>query len=292
MSDLGFITVAVGKPAYAELAVDLALSTRAFHDHPFALVTDAALADYVRSRYPGVFDTLLLLPAEYRTGHAFKFALGELTPYRHTVFIDADTLVLSRMDTLLRETLTADILMMGRYRDAKTEEVHHGFSIRGLMKRYRLERYFDNHSGAFAFEVNHGRSFLRDGADVYMREMADLQRWAWLRHIGDELAFGIVGGRRGVTIMSEPFPVYWPRELQALTPDNPWKPLCHFHTAPSAVALDWMMREVGERRRAKGFAEGSEPIWRAKSESSRRKVARGEWLLKLYRRFLHATRPR
>jgi hypothetical protein len=53
-----------------------------------------------------------------------------------------------------------------------------------------------------------------------------------------------------------------------------------------------MMREVGERRRAKGLAEGSEPIWRAKAESSRRNVARGEWLLKLYRRFLHATRPR
>jgi hypothetical protein len=52
------------------------------------------------------------------------------------------------------------------------------------------------------------------------------------------------------------------------------------------------MREIGERRRAKGFAEGSEPIWRAKAESSRRKVAHGEWLLNLYGRFLYATRPR
>ncbi len=292
MSDLGFITVAVGKTAYAEMAVDLALSARRFHDLPFTLVADENSENHVNSKYPRVFDNIFRLPPAYQNKYACKFSIGELSPYRHTIFIDADTLLVSPLNTLLHEVNGTNMLMIGAFREPSTDKTHHGFSIRGLMKRHHLTRYFDNHSGAFAFEAEYGRSFLKECAHVYLYEMASLHRWSRFRVIGDELAFGIVGGRRGVTIMSEPFPIYWTNELQALTPDNPWKPLCHFHTAPSAVALDWMMREVGERRRAKGLAEGSEPIWRAKAESSRRNVARGEWLVKLYGRFLHATRPR
>ena len=289
MSQLGFITVALGRPSYAEMAIDLALSAREFHDLPFALVADAALAAYVRTQYPGVFDEIRVLPDVYRKGHACKFALAELTPFARSVFIDADTLVLAPMHALLDDALAADILMMGSYRDRTTERVHHGFAVRGLMQRYGLERYFINHSGAFAFETTHGRAFLREGLDVYLHEMADLQRWARFRHIGDELAFGIVGGRRGVTIMREPFPIYWSNELAELTTAHRWKPLCHFHDAPAPAALDWMMHEVGARRRARGFPLRSEPHWRAKAESCRKRNARGEWLMRLYERWLKAT---
>lgn len=289
MSDLGFITIALGRPSYAEMAVDLALSTRAFHNHPFALVADRALAEYVGSRYPGVFDAIRELPDAYGKGHACKFSLAELTPFDRSVFIDADTLMLAPVHTLLREASTADILMMGSYCDRNSDRVHHGFAVRNLMKRYGLDRYFVNHSGSFAFETVHGRAFLRDGLEVYLREMADLQRWSRFRHIGDELAFGIVGGRRGVTIMSEPFPIYWQIELAALTSDQRWKPLCHFHDSPAPSALDWMMREVGERRRAHGFPLTSERLWRQKAELCRRRNARGEWLMQLYSKWLKAT---
>jgi hypothetical protein len=292
MSDLGFITIALGKPAYAEFAVDLALSARAFHDLPFALVADAGLKSYVEARYPGVFDVICLLPDGFQKGDACKFALAEVTPFKRTVFIDADTLVLAPLNTLLREAEAADVLMIGAYRDHSTDQVHHGFSVRGLMKRYGLERYFDNHSGAFAFEIEQGRAFLRAGADIYLREMADLQRWSRFRRIGDELAFGIAGARRRVAIMSEPFPIYWSNELAALTSDNRWKPLCHFHDSPAPAALDWLMREVAERRAARGFPALSEPAWRAKAKKCRQGYARGEWLLSLYRKALRATASR
>jgi hypothetical protein len=289
MSDLGFITIALGRPSYAEMAVDLALSAREFHDLPFALVADATLAAYVRTRYRGVFDEIRVLPDTYRRGHACKFALAELTPFARNVFIDADTLVLAPMDTLLDEARTADILMMGSYCDRRTERVHHGFAVRSLMRRYALERYFINHSGAFAFETSHGRTFLAEGLKVYLDEMADLQRWSRFRHIGDELAFGIVGGRRGVNIMREPFPIYWSNELATLASSHRWKPLCHFHDAPADGALAWMMRDVATRREARGFPQVSETHWRAKAESCRRRNARGEWLMQLYERWLKAT---
>ncbi|TCT03513.1 hypothetical protein [Aquabacter spiritensis] len=291
MSDLGFITIARRDTSYSEMAVDLALSLRDFCSHPIALVADDHNAAFVQGLYPRVFDAIIPLPERYQagTGVAAKYAMAELTPFSRTIFIDADTLVLSAMPDLLQEAARADVLMMGVYCDARSTLVHHGFSVRKLIATCGLDRYFKNHSGAFAFETKSGRDFFNECLKTYEDELCDLRRRSRIRRVEDEIPLGIVGGRRGVTIMREPFPIYWSRELAALRADNRWKPLCHFHNAPAPSALEWLMREVSQRRRAHGLPAQSTAAWLRKARSSQRKKALGSGIVSLYRAGLSLT---
>ena len=52
-----------------------------------------------------------------------------------------------------------------------------------------------------------------------------LLRGAWL---GDEIAIGIVGGRRKLQPLPKPAEMYWPSEFASLDPERPTKPLLHF----------------------------------------------------------------
>jgi hypothetical protein len=77
-------------------------------------------------------------------------------------------------------------------------------------------------------------------------------------------------------------------ELVAWACDNRWKPLCDFDVSPASSALDWLIQEMNERRRARDLPVISEPAWRAKAKKSRIKHARGDWLIRLCRKLLKA----
>lgn len=272
MSTAGYITVARGDIRYAEMAVDMALSLREFSAEPIVLAADAQSMAHVRGRYRGVFDDVVLLPARYGAeGRTSKFGLGEVTPLDRSVFIDADTLVLADPGDVLAQAMDADFLMMGTYRTAETNAAHHGFSVAGLIRDFGLERYFSNHSGAFAFEREHGRRFLAECYAVYSEQLYRPHR-RMRGFVGDELAFGVVAGRRGVTIMRDPFPVYWPDELRQLRPDNRAKPFCHFYASPPAEALDWLMAGVLDRRRRRDLPGDPVAHWRRKAAVGRFKM--------------------
>lgn len=275
----GCITIATRKTAYAEMAVDLALSVKALHAESMCLVADRDNAAYVATHYPAVFDSVVELPARYHFGHACKFALADLTPYEQTLFIDADTLVLSSITHLWSHAEGVPLQMMGTLRTRDTDELHHGFAIRELIDEFALERYFDNHSGAFVFR-REAAPFLEACFDVYANALFTPRRR--LRgFVGDELAFGIVGGRRGVARMREPYPVLWDAELAALRPYETSKPLCHFIGSPSSAALDWLMDDMRRRRAERGLPQRSEAAWRRKASRTLRKRRVGAKLLHL-----------
>lgn len=262
------LTVACGPRAFTEMAVDLALSLREHDGSRVTLIADEHARALALRCYPQVFEQIVRLPAGYDFGHACKFSLAEVTPYEHNLFIDADTLALSSIEPIWACAEHAGFAMMGTHRTRETDEHHHGFAIRDLIDEFALSTYFDNHSGAFYFEREHARPVLRECLDVYRA----LFRWRRrLRGmVGDEIAFGIVGGRRRMQRMHEPYPVLWAKELLALRPGDAPKPLCHFHAPPSEAALDWLMHEVARRRSAAGLREDSTMYWRAKAVRSLR----------------------
>ena len=281
MGDIGFITVARGDVGYVEMAVDLALSLRQHHGEPIAIVVDEAAEARVRADYSRVFDEVLRLPPGHDHGWACKFALADTTPFERSLFIDADTLVLADLGDVLMQAREADMLMMGKFRTAETTEMHHGFPIRGLIREFALDRYFDNHSGAFSFRRDPGRQFLAECREVYLRDLyRPSRRIRGL--VGDELAFGIVAARRGVSIMREPYPVYWSNELAELQPDRRWKPLCHFHAAPRPDAMIWLMAEVSARRQAAGLPDTSVRFWQRKANRGRLNGAVERWVNRIY----------
>lgn len=266
------MTVARGAVRYAEMAVDMALSLRDWSSEPVILAADAESLAHVRRTYPRVFDDVVLLPPRYGAeGRTSKFGLAEVTPLGRTLFIDADTLVLSDPGDVLDQARNAEFLMMGTYRTAETSASHHGFSVAGLIRDFGLQRYFSNHSGAFAFERACGLDFLAECYEVYAGHLYRPSRRI-RGFVGDELAFGVVAGRRGVTIMREPFPVYWPNELRQLGPDNHPKPFCHFYASPPAETLDWLMAGVVERRLRHDVPGDSVAHWKRKAAVGRFKI--------------------
>jgi hypothetical protein len=284
----GVVTIACGSLAYTEMAIDLALSIHERERTPVALIADRAARTRVEQRYPGVFDAVVPMPAEYRVGQAHKFAVAQLTPYAHNLFIDADTLTLSRLDPIWPAGAVG-MAMMGTQRARETHETHHGFAIRALIDEFQLPHYFDNHSGAFYFEREHARPFLRECFELYTSRLYTRAR-RMRGFVGDELAFGIVAGRRGMQRLHEPYPVLWSNELAALQPGAAPKPLCHFHSPPSAAALDWLVRTTLQRRRGAGLPVGNGSHWYAKSARAARNRRAGTYLERLRDALLRGMR--
>lgn len=91
----GVLTLGFGDIRYRRMAIALARSTRLHNpDLPLAVVTDhlddADLAAH--------FDKLIPLDSSYGSGLEHKLAMDRYTPFEHTLFIDADCLVVKNLD--------------------------------------------------------------------------------------------------------------------------------------------------------------------------------------------------
>jgi hypothetical protein len=261
--------MAYGASEYVEMAVDMVLSLREWHDEPVAIAVDASAEAHIGRHYPGLFDEVLPFPTSLPIGKACKFSFGEISPFPRTLYIDADTIVLTGLHQQLAEALESDFVMMGKYCTPPTAETQGGFSVSGLMRDFGLDRYFCNHSGAFMFEREYARDFLAECLHVWVHEHPTP-----LSRLSDEVTFGIVAARRGMTTMREPYPVYWWNELRSLDPSNRWKPLCHLFRQPPPNVMQWLMGEVIQRRRKAGLSSISVEHWRRKPMRRNLSVAR------------------
>ncbi|HUF74649.1 MAG TPA: hypothetical protein VMM35_00155 [Longimicrobiales bacterium] len=275
----GYLTMAVGKSHYLEMAVDMALSLRAHTSHPISLAADQALAAEAETRYPSVFDSVVLLERRFLAGRALKYGTAAATPYEETIFVDADCIVLASLDCLWGVLESTDMAMVGVQLGIDQDQNHHGFSTRDLMQRFGLERYLKTNSGLFCFRRESTLAVMEECLECYLHEARPQLRWsiltgAWL---GDEIAFGIVGGRRGIDTLADPSPMYWPAEFADLDLTRPSKPLLHLIWPPPAPTLELMLRGTRERRRAAdvpgdGRAHWLEEVRRLERMADRRRL--------------------
>jgi hypothetical protein len=259
----GYLTMAVGKARYLEMAVDMALSLRGHTSYPISIAADEPLAAEVERRYPSVFDSIVRLEERFLDGRALKYGTAAATPYEETIFVDADCIVLGSLDWLWRVLDSTDMAMVGEQLSADQDHNHHGFSTRDLMRRFGLERYLKTNSGVFCFRRASTLAVMDECLDCYLNEARPKLRWsilagAWL---GDEIAFGIVGGRRGLHTLPEPSPMYWPAEFGELDLARPSKPLLHLIWPLAPATLDLMLRGTRERRRAAGVPGDGATHW-------------------------------
>lgn len=91
----GFITLAVGKDSYYELACNLLRSYRTTSsiDLPWAIVCDR------RNKWTAEFNDVILLENS-TCSYMDKLKLFGMTPYDQTIFIDADCLIYQNIDCL------------------------------------------------------------------------------------------------------------------------------------------------------------------------------------------------
>lgn len=261
----GYLTLAVGEPRYLEMAVDMALSLRKHTDLPVALAADPPLADLARGRYAPVFDHVSVIAERFLDRRAIKYGTAEASPFEETIFVDADCFVLSSPDALMGALESSDMAMVGELLDATLpDENHHGFRTRKLIRRFGLSRYLKSNSGVFCFRRGPARQIMDECLRCYLHEARPKLWWGRLRgkFVGDEIAFGIVGGRRGLATLPEPGPMYWPHEFASIDLDAPSKPILHLIWPPPEAVLARLLDQAVQLRAAAGVSGNAEEHWR------------------------------
>jgi hypothetical protein len=111
----------------------------------------------------------------------------------------------------------------------------------------------------------------------YVREARPKLRWQILMGgwLGDEIGFGIVGGRRGIATLPEPGPMLWPPELATLDLARPAKPLLHLIWPPPAPVVQAMLEGTRARRRAAGVSGDAAIHWVEEVRRLERRARRG-----------------
>jgi len=283
MARRGYLTMAVGRPRYLEMAVDMVLSLRGHTDHPIALAADEPLAARARERYPRVFDEVTLVPRRFLDGRAIKYGSAAASPFEETTFVDSDCLVLGSLEYLWAGLDGSDVAMLGELLTERDNENHHGFMTRRLMRRFGLDRYLKTNSGVFCFRTGPARAVMDQCLDTYLNEVRPKLRGGVLRGgwVGDEIGFGVVGGRLRLGTLPLPHAMYWPQEFAALDLDRPAKPLLHFIWPPSPPVLERLLRDVERRRAEAGVPSGGHEHWLGEVESLRKMARRRRMLERL-----------
>jgi hypothetical protein len=270
----GFVTIATGAPHFFEMAVDLALSIRQFHQDPVFLMTDVAGRDFVQGRYAGAFDRIVVLPEGVNSGFLSKCALGDHAPLAHAVFIDADCIVVAPLDRLRAYAFNDGLTMIGELRQAHELSRFHGANIGFLCKHFKTDQFFKNHAGAFCYTRRTAQKVMHDAVRVYA-ELEQLDP-LMIPFANDELAFGIVGGRHQIHAMPSPSPIHWTADLVNMRAGEWPKPIAHFHNIMPKPILRALLQETGRRRRAYGFDEQpTHLVWRKKLRRNRGKTPFG-----------------
>lgn len=253
----GYLTMAARQRRFLEMAIDMALSLRGHTQLPIALAADEPLAMLAQTRYEGVFDVVTLVPRRFREGRALKYGSAEASPFEETVFVDADCLVLGPMDDLFDVLGSHDMAMTGEHLTLADDRIHHGFSTSSLIRRFGLETYLKTNSGLFCFRRSAAIAIMEDCRACYVDEVVRRLRWSTLlgKWLGDELAFGIVGGRRKVGTLPTPHHMYWPEEFPVLDLERPTKPLLHMIWPPEPATLEVLLHGVAARRAAAGVPD-------------------------------------
>lgn len=279
----GYLTLAAGSVRYLEMAVDMALSLREHTGHPIALACDEEIARQTLTVYPTVFDDVRPVGADFRDGRALKYGVAEASPWDETVFVDADCLVLDSLDHAFDALSEHPMAFLGELLTRADNENHHGFSTRRLMRVFALDHYLKTNSGFFAFRTEPAKPIMRECLRCFLEEARprlslSFLRGAWL---GDEIAIGIVGGRRMLGTLPKPAEMYWPTEFDGIDPDRPTKPLLHFIWPLPARTFAELMRVAEERRDAARVPWPGAGHWVVEQSNLQRMARRRRWLERL-----------
>jgi len=281
----GYLTMAARNPRFLEMAVDMALSLREHTNLPVAIAVDEPLAEIADERYANVFDHVSLVAPRFRTGRCLKYGSAEASPFEETAFVDADCILLGNTDDVFTALEATDMAMIGEQMTSADDVYHHGFSTSYLIRRFGLQQYLKTNSGFFCFKRSAALDIMEECRECYVQEVLPKLRWSRFlgRWLGDEIGFGIVGGRRNLGTLPKPDHMLWPNEIRRLDLTNPEKALLHMIWPPAPATLDTLLRNAASRRAAAGVPGGVEAHWRDEVKKLRRMVLRQRLLNPLSR---------
>lgn len=205
----GFVTTAFGAVAYLHMAVDLALSVREFSSRPISILTNQAGADILGEMAPGLFDQILLADESDLMADTnptlVKFQLGRISPYVHSVFLDADCVLVASIDYLWSKTRGLGVAFISEYCQFPRDVNHHGLSTRQIMLKFSISTYCKTMAAVFYFERGEGIRFFSH-CDTIVKRYAATGLRSQRDQILDEVIIGIAGAEYAIHQLPGPLP--------------------------------------------------------------------------------------
>jgi len=210
----GILILALGYPQYGRMAAALAQSIRWHSDIPIAL----AYADGGLPSNTKAFDKLIEIPKEYwYTWHAEYFRpkvwLDKLTPFKETLYLDADIIWLphkeANINILLEELKDVDFAMPYRSKSSLTADGSDWCDLKELKHKYKFknETYYNVSSELIWFKKG---EIIREARKHY-----DSLKVTLKYHVGncvpDELPYSIalMKKEQKPNEFTDWRPVYW-----------------------------------------------------------------------------------
>jgi hypothetical protein len=208
----GITIIATGHPEYGRLAFNLTLSIKAVEPIPVAVIcTDFAIS-HLNDKQKNVFDYIINLPMEYRSGFGTKLHLDQLTPFDKTLALDADMLWLAmkKPSALFEELKDTSFSIITEGDSLKPNPKYYFWAdVKEIQKEYAVDKVYQCRSEVIYFDKS---------TKIFKiaRELKPEKKLKTIRKFGeaipDELYFNIAIAKAAV----EPHvslwqPAYWCR---------------------------------------------------------------------------------
>ncbi len=261
MPKQGYITAASNHIRHLQMAVDLRLSLRDIDpEREFALVVDDAIAPQL-TKFPGVFDHVFVIPEAVNIGHSSKVYTGRISPFEQTLFIDADCIVLDKLDGLWAALQAKDFCVPGEYVTKDDTRHHHNFQIAKLCEIFALESYYWASSPIYYFN-DAGREVMNEIHAIYCEELPRSRITRWDTGTPpDEIAFAIVGSRLGFKEFPPIQTLIKQKDLASWTTGGHPHEIYHCTMCPRFSVLAQLMNAIARRRAAHQLPQGSRRYW-------------------------------
>lgn len=215
----GVLLLALGNPYYGNYAVQLARSIKSVDS---SISVSVAYSGSVLSHNVNLpFDNLIEVPKDYFYTDGLpdfikaKTYLYELSPYKHTIFIDADVIWLPQksITELFNEFKEIDITFSNRGKqevsEAKAGFIHWA-DPKEITRVYGNDGWLYNLASEFIYFRKNKKveRFFKIAQEIYSDPKIEYKKFA--HHLPDELAFEIAMIKTGMYPHAENFiPFYW-----------------------------------------------------------------------------------
>lgn len=213
----GIIIIATSHANYGNLAYNLALSIKCIEPTmPIAVVWSERSLSHLTPTQVAVFDYLIELPVEYRTGFGVKLHLDQLTPFDNTLYLDADMLWLGKKPSELFEELkgTSFTCITEGNSDKPNPKYYFWAAAQEIKDVYGVTRIWQTRSEVMYFEKPEVFEAARElKPELCLKTIRKFGEW-----IPDELYFNIATAQVGIEL--KPWmPAYWARLHNELMPN-------------------------------------------------------------------------
>jgi len=226
MKDRGILTIAAGHPNWGKYAYNLAMSIRA--TEPTALISVAVYGGALGHLAPHMrmaFDQIIHIPEKYvhKKDHEeclkAKMFMYQLSPYKETIFLDADTIWLpGKKPSAIFDSMQSDLLFQCRGKVSIKEDVKTLWTTtQAIRKAYKLTSgdYF-NISSEFVYfnRSKENTAFFKLAQKEYDNLKVHCEPFGGATP--DELPFSIAMLKKEIKHAAEYHPVYWELEQKRL----------------------------------------------------------------------------